>query len=96
MLVKSEFRAGCPIVAVTVESRPADAAADAFARWQDALAAGLAASGASPARAARLAVLIVAAVEGATILCRAQRSLRPLDDVAAELEDLIASACETA
>ncbi|MGH3382452.1 MAG: TetR/AcrR family transcriptional regulator [Actinoallomurus sp.] len=99
VLVKSDFRAGCPIVAVTVESQlpvsAMDAAADAFRRWEDAISAGLVSAGAAPARAARLATLIVGAVEGATIMCRARRSLRPLDDVTAELEELIATVCET-
>ena len=56
VLVKSDFRAGCPIVAVTVESQLGlghGAAADAFQRWQDALTAGLVSAGAAPARAAR-------------------------------------------
>jgi AcrR family transcriptional regulator len=96
VLVKSDFAAGCPIVAVTVESELTEAASDAFRRWQDALAAGLLSAGAAPARAARLATLVVAAVEGATILCRAHRSLAPLDDVVTELEDLIGAACEPA
>jgi AcrR family transcriptional regulator len=95
VLVDSDFRAGCPIVAVITESRLADAADGAFRRWQDALAAGLASAGATPERAARVATLVVASVEGATLLCRARRSLEPLDDVTAELEDLIATACET-
>ncbi|GAA4625217.1 TetR/AcrR family transcriptional regulator [Actinoallomurus vinaceus] len=99
VLVKSDFRAGCPIAAVTVESgtvepRLTEAAASAFRRWQEALAAGLLSAGATNARAGRLATMIVAAVEGATVMCRAQRSLNPLDDVIAELEELITSACE--
>lgn len=100
VLVRSDFRAGCPIVAVTVESplpdRLAEAAAAAFRRWEGDLTAGLVSAGAPRPRAARLATLIVAAVEGATVLCRAERSLAPLDDVTAELEELIAAACETA
>lgn len=95
VLVKSDFRAGCPIVAVTVESQLSGPAADAFGRWADALATGLTAAGAAPARAKRLATLIVSAVEGATLLCRASRSLDPLDDVTAELEDLIGTVCGT-
>lgn len=95
VLVDSGFRAGCPIVAVISESRLADAADGAFRRWQDALAAGLVSAGATPERAARVATLVVTSVEGATLLCRARRSLEPLDDVTAELEDLIARACET-
>lgn len=99
VLLKSEFRAGCPVVAVTVESHDdapqlVQAAASAFARWQDTLATGLENAGASPDRAARLATLIVSAVEGATILCRAERDLRPLDAVVAELKALTRTAIE--
>jgi AcrR family transcriptional regulator len=93
VLVKSEFRAGCPIVAVIVESRLTEAAAEAFRRWREALAAGLVSAGAPADRAARVATLVVASVEGATIMCRAEKSLRPLEDVAAELEDVVAAAC---
>lgn len=99
VLVKSGFRAGCPVVAVTVESHDdapqlVKASADAFARWEDTLATGLENAGASPDRAARLATLIVAAVEGATILCRAERTLRPLDAVVAELKELTRTAVD--
>jgi AcrR family transcriptional regulator len=50
VLVKSDFQAGCPIAAVTVESHEeapqlADAAARAFRRWREALATGLMAGG---------------------------------------------------
>jgi AcrR family transcriptional regulator len=93
VLVKSDFRAGCPVVAVTVESHEdapqlAAAAAAVFDRWQDTLATGLANAGVPDERAGRLARLIVAAVEGATIMCRARRDLSPLDDVIAELKEL--------
>ena len=51
VLVSSEFRAGCPIVAVAVESqagREAVAAAgDAFRRWQDLIAGALRDAGVS-------------------------------------------------
>jgi AcrR family transcriptional regulator len=93
VLVKSEFSAGCPIVAVIVESRLTEAAAEAFGRWRTALAAGLVSAGAPADRAARVATLVVASVEGATIMCRAEKSLRPLEDVATELEDVVAAAC---
>ncbi|MBD2900740.1 TetR/AcrR family transcriptional regulator [Actinomadura nitritigenes] len=99
VLIKSEFRAGCPIVAVTVESHDdapqlASAAAAAFDRWQDTLATGLGNAGVPDDRAARLARLIVAAVEGATILCRAHRDVAPLDDVVAELKEMTRNAVE--
>ena len=43
-------------------------------------------------RAARLATLTVAAIEGAVVLCRAERSTQPLDDVGKELEAVITAA----
>jgi AcrR family transcriptional regulator len=100
VLVKSDFQAGCPIAAVTIESHEeapqlAAAAAAAFQRWQDALALGLRAGGAGPDRADRLATLIVAAVEGATILCRARHDTKALDDVAEELDLVVNAALQT-
>jgi len=97
VLTKSEFQAGCPIAAVTVESHEeapqlAEAAAAAFARWKEALATGLVAGGCSPGRAAGVSTLIVAAVEGATILCRAAHDTSALDQVAEELELVVENA----
>ena len=40
----------------------------------------------------RLSALVVSAVEGAIVLSRAERDPKPLLDVAAELEDVIAAA----
>lgn len=99
VLIKSEFRAGCPVAAVTVESHDeapqlAAAAARAFGRWEDTLATGLGNAGVPDGRAARLARLVVASVEGATILCRAHRTVEPLDDVVNELKTLVAAATE--
>jgi AcrR family transcriptional regulator len=90
-LEASGYEAGCPLVAVTTaagadEPELRAAAAEAFATWQGALAAGLRDAGLSRARARRLATTILAGVEGAVILCRAQRSGQPLKDVGAELE----------
>src|SRR5918996_5130423 len=90
ILVESEFRAGCPIVAVAAEHHPhapelADAAAEAFARWQDPLSASLRKAGVKPARARRIAALITASIEGAIILGRATRSTEPLENVGKEL-----------
>lgn len=96
----SDFRAGCPVVAVAVEAHEgpelADAAAAAFARWEDLLAAAMRHSGIRRGRANRLATLTVAAVEGAVVLCRARRDTRPLDRVERELREAIQSAREAA
>jgi AcrR family transcriptional regulator len=96
-LEASGYEAGCPLVAVTTAASTDEpalraAAAEAFAAWHDALAAGLRDAGLSRARARRLATTIVAAVEGAVILCRAQHDGRPLTDVGAELELLLRAA----
>jgi hypothetical protein len=54
--------------------------------------ANLRAGGVTPARPRRLATMTIAAVEGAVVLCRTERSGRPLRDVGAELELLLKSA----
>lgn len=98
VLEAADYEAGCPLVAVTTAAGADEpglraAAAEAFAAWHDALAACLRDGGLSRARARRLATTIIAAVEGAVVLCRAQHSAQPLKDVGAELEPLLRSAC---
>jgi AcrR family transcriptional regulator len=98
-LVRSEYRAGCPVVAVTVEagdpgkedqSRPViDRAAAAFVRWNDLIAQRLVSDGVSAARAEELAMLTTTAIEGAIIVARASRDLKPLDLVHGQLRDLL-------
>ncbi len=96
VLERSDFRAGCPLVAITVETEVppqlARAVAEAFDGWQELLAARLRRAHIAPARARTLASLTLAAIEGAVLLCRAQRSTAPLDAVAAELARAIESA----
>jgi len=91
-LQDSDFAAGCPVVAVAVEGdrTPAarDAAAAAFSRWEDLLAAALRSGGAKPRYARARATLVIAAFEGAVVLARAQRSLEPLNRVTRELRAL--------
>ncbi|MGW6908566.1 TetR/AcrR family transcriptional regulator [Streptomyces sp. NPDC054940] len=96
-LVESDFRAGCPIVAVAVETNDdaphlARSAAEVFARWQEALAGLFLRGGLTEQRSRRLAAFVIAAVEGAVIMCRAERSTAPLDDAAAEIHDLLVRA----
>ena len=99
IVVDSEFRAGCPVLAVSVEEPPADeippaltAAAEAFDGWERLLADALRDHGVDPERASGLAALVVASVEGAIAMCRAKRGIQPLDRVAEQLEALIAGA----
>lgn len=92
----SDFSAGCPVVAGTLEGErtPAvrDAAGNVFASWQEDYARNLAAHGVSRGRARSLAATVLAAIEGSVLLCRAQRTIEPLDRTLAELRTLVAGA----
>ncbi|MFE5819487.1 TetR/AcrR family transcriptional regulator [Streptomyces sp. NPDC056479] len=99
IVVDTDFRAGCPVLAVAIEEPPTDetpavllAAAEVFEEWEGLLAASLREHGAGPEQAAQLATLVVAAVEGTVAMCRAKRSTEPLDRTAAQLQALILAA----
>ncbi|WP_220141510.1 TetR/AcrR family transcriptional regulator [Streptomyces sp. KM273126] len=96
-LVRSDFRTGCPVVAVAVETNDdapqlALSAATVFARWQQALAVPFLRHGLTEERSRRLAAFVIAALEGAVIMCRAERSTAPLEAAAAEIHDLLVQA----
>ncbi|KBZ68068.1 TetR/AcrR family transcriptional regulator [Mycobacterium colombiense] len=99
-LLDSDFRAGCPIVAVSVEAgeqHDADRmvierAAAVFDRWTDLIAARFVADGIAPERARELAVLATSSLEGAIVLARVRRDLMPLDVVHRQLRELLAAA----
>jgi AcrR family transcriptional regulator len=97
ILRDSDFGAGCPVVAATLEGTPETrtAAGVAFARWEELLADGLAAHVGDRERARSLATLAIAAIEGGVVLARAERSVAPLERIADELERLIGAALST-
>lgn len=91
-LLRSQFRAGCPVLAAAVEepveavaSQPRAAAAEVFARWQGHLAQAFISDGHAPEQAAGLASLAIASVEGAVAMSRALQDIAPFDQVAAQL-----------
>jgi AcrR family transcriptional regulator len=98
-LLDTDFRAGCPIVAVSVEAgeqsdrermAPVVArAAAVFDRWSDLIARRFIADGMPSDRARELAVLATAALEGAIVLARVRRDLTPLDVVHRQLHQLL-------
>jgi AcrR family transcriptional regulator len=100
VLGRSEFRSGCPIVASTLDGENSpearDAAADVFAGWEKQLADALRRHGVEDRKAAGLATMTWAGIEGAVIIARAQRSMDPLDRVLDQLRDLLASALRDA
>ena len=95
ILERSDFRSGCPIVSATLEGERTPAARDeagaAFRRWEELLGGAFARHGVTPSRAASLATLAIAAIEGAIVLSRAERDSAPLERVADELEALVTS-----
>lgn len=97
-LLDTDFRAGCPIVAVSVEAGEGDdermapvveRAAAVFDRWTGLIAARFIADGIPRARAADLSMLAATALEGAIVLARVRRDLTPLDVVHRQLRDLL-------
>jgi AcrR family transcriptional regulator len=96
LLRRSDFSAGCPVVAASIEGERSpgarEAAGQAFARWEELLAEALGPHLDSAARARSLATLVICSVEGAVVLARATRSLEPLERVVVELERLLTDA----
>lgn len=90
-LLASNFEAGCPIAAATLDGSdsPAarNAASKAFTLWQQRIAEVLILSGRPADEANAEATLTISAIEGSILLCRAQRSTLPLETT---IESLIA------
>jgi len=92
-----EFARGCPVAASVVDTANANpqvrsAAAAALATWQKPLRSGLRTMGVRPARAAALATLMLAALEGSLVLARAERDTHALRVVSRELAPLLDAA----
>jgi AcrR family transcriptional regulator len=110
VLESTRYEAGCPVLAVAVEQyvgddgtpnakiqqRLLDLARKIFDDWQRILSTSLRKEGITPARARRLAALVVSSVEGTVALCRAARSAQALNDVQLELELALSSAIAAA
>jgi AcrR family transcriptional regulator len=87
-LLDSEFRAGCPIMAVSVEAGDEEdrermvpvieRAAAVFDRWTGQIAQRLISDGIPAERARELSMLTTSALEGAIVLARVRRDLTPL------------------
>jgi TetR/AcrR family transcriptional regulator, lmrAB and yxaGH operons repressor len=88
-------RSGCPVAGIAVDTGAAgdliDAARAAFSDWTALLAGQLQAAGVPAHRAGPIATVTLAAMEGALILCRAERSIQPLETTAQELMNLLSA-----
>ena len=90
----SGFRKGGPITTIAMETastneRLREQCYRVYNSWQQEFANKLMQCGMAEARALRLAVLMIAALEGGIILCRTSRSRVPLEDVAEEIALLL-------
>jgi AcrR family transcriptional regulator len=88
VLVRSNVRAGCAVLAVTVASDSQellDHASSIFRAWRGRIAELYVEGGMAGDAAERLAATLVAASEGAVVVSRAERSLEAFELVAAEL-----------
>jgi TetR/AcrR family transcriptional regulator, lmrAB and yxaGH operons repressor len=94
VLAESDFNAGCPVVAAATGWAEDDVplAAEAgriFAHWRTALTSAFVADGFPESDADSLAVMSIATLEGAVVLCRSLRSSDPLRKVYEQLEFLV-------
>jgi TetR/AcrR family transcriptional regulator, lmrAB and yxaGH operons repressor len=85
---------GCPVAGVAIDIGTTgddliDAAGAAFSSWADLLTGQLETAGVPAHRARPIATTALAAMEGALILCRAERSSQPLEATAQELMNLL-------
>lgn len=94
LLEESAFGTGCPVFAVATGDDDAlrGVATEVLESWQQTLAAVMTEAGVDPGRAPRLAMFIVAAVEGAVALSRAERSIAPFRDTMDEIHHVVEGA----
>ena len=92
VLIRSDFDAGCAVLAVTVATDSVELrehAAAVFRSWRRRLAELLEDGGLASPEAARFAAALIATSEGAVALSRAEQSLEPFDLVAEQLLDQV-------
>lgn len=94
VLKKHDFAAGCAVAAGALDAAPGSgarrAAGQGFQRWESLLRDACRRAGIPAQRAGSLAVMVVASIEGAILLARAEGSTRPLEQVAGQLRRLLA------
>lgn len=96
-LVATGYADACPIETIALEvastnERLRQATAEVFASWQAGLEALLRADGVDDERAQQLALVVLAALEGAFVLARAARSTDALVATGAAMGDLVRAA----
>lgn len=90
----SGFSTGGPVTAVALEAASTNerlnkACRTVYRSWQAVIEKKLLECDYEPDRAARLATVVISVIEGAIILSRNERNVKPILDAAAELETLL-------
>jgi TetR/AcrR family transcriptional repressor of lmrAB and yxaGH operons len=93
----SDFRAGCPVAIVALETTPDLAALSAasrraFERWEQLLVGKLVSAGAPVVRARETAGLVLTLLEGALLLARVHGSTDPIQRAGTHAAELVRSA----
>lgn len=94
LLVGANLRAGCAVVAVAVatpDPKLREHAGAVFRDWGEMLAGLLVDGGVDSESAPSLALLVIAATEGAVAVSRAEGDLQPFESVATQLLELVAA-----
>jgi TetR/AcrR family transcriptional regulator, lmrAB and yxaGH operons repressor len=94
LLVGCDLRAGCAVVAVAVaagDDQLREHAGAVFREWDEYLAGLLVEGGVDAESAASLAMLVIAATEGAVVVSRAEGDVQPFESVATQLLELVAA-----
>jgi AcrR family transcriptional regulator len=90
VLTRSNFEAGCAVLAVVVATDSPELQSHGqavFRSWKDRLAGLLQQGGLEATQARQFAIVLIAAAEGAVVLCRAEQTLEPLEAVAGQMEE---------
>jgi AcrR family transcriptional regulator len=100
-LASEQFSAGCPLAAAAADTAATSeqlrqVLRRAFDGWLEPLSASLAGLGVPAGRSGDLAVVIIAALEGAIILARVRRDMTPFDALVRELGPLLDAAARPA
>lgn len=92
-LIEDDFEVGCPVAAGAQarerDPEAAEAGEEVFLQWTHLLAARFREEGFDDRRADELADAVLSGIEGAVVLCRARRSVEPLDRVVLTLNELV-------
>lgn len=91
-LDETAYSSGCSVAAVVHDSDDRvllEVAAHVFASWQEPLVRAAVADGIGRRDADALATTVLAALEGAVVICRARRDAEPLEQAASVLRELL-------